>query len=439
MELDRTIELTRLIESRRSEIDAMKRKAEAETRHLDGQEQTKIVSLMNDMETYAGELEIEKRASGIKDRLNKSAQDPNKPAVDSRDELQIKYPGLPVRELRFSNFGEQLVAIRNSADPSQGIDRRLIRATGSSEGVPSDGGFLVQQDFSTELINRVKETSPVISRVRRIPVSGNGLKINAVAETSRSTSIWGGIVVYRKGEAAEKTASKPEFRQMELSLKKIIGLWYTTDELLQDAVALEAIANTGFAEAIDLKIEEEIMNGTGGGQMLGIMNSAALITVLKETGQLADTIQYENIVKMWARLWSRSMPNAVWLISQSVLPQLFTMGIVVGLGGAPVYTPPGGASATPYGSLFGRPVLPIECCQPLGDKGDIVLCDLSQYLMIEKGGVQSASSIHVNFKYDESVYRWVVRNDGQPIWNSALTPKDGSASVSPFVCLEARV
>ena len=100
--------------------------------------------------------------------------------------------------------------------------------------------------------------------------------------------------------------------------------------------------------------------------------------------------------------------------------------------------PAGGLSEKPYATLFGRPVLPLEQCSAIGEVGDIVLADLGQYLMIDKGGVKQAQSIHVRFIYDESVFRFIYRCDGQPIWNKALTPYKGSASVSPFVALAKR-
>jgi HK97 family phage major capsid protein len=104
----------------------------------------------------------------------------------------------------------------------------------------------------------------------------------------------------------------------------------------------------------------------------------------------------------------------------------------------PVYINAGSIAGQPYGTLFGRPVIPVEYCQTLGTKGDVVLADLSQYVMIEKGGVQAAQSIHVRFLNDEQTFRWVVRNDGQPTWNAALTPYKGSNTLSPFVCVAAR-
>ena len=342
---------------------------------------------------------------------------------------------------QFATFGDQLSAIVR-AGLNKGVDERLA-ATGSNETTPSDGGFLVQQDFSTEILKKTFELGALTSRVRKVPLSPgrNGIKINAIDETSRATgSRWGGVQVYRAAEAEQYTASRPKMRQIELDLKKLIGLWYVTDELLADAVAMAAVAQDAFPQEFAFAIENEIYRGTGAGQMQGILNANCLVTVGKEQGQADATIVKENIDKMWSRCWARSRQNAVWFINQSIEPALFGMSLDVGTGGAPVYLPPGGVSAAPYGMLLGRPVIPIEYASVLGTKGDIMLADLSQYVTIDSGGPEMASSIHLRFDYGEQVFRWTMRNDGQPIWNSALTPFQGTSSnsLSPFVTLAAR-
>jgi HK97 family phage major capsid protein len=114
------------------------------------------------------------------------------------------------------------------------------------------------------------------------------------------------------------------------------------------------------------------------------------------------------------------------------------MSMSVGTGGVPVYMPAGGISNAPYGTLFGRPVLAIEQAATIGDLGDILLADMNGYVLAEKGGIASDMSIHVRFEYDESVFRFVLRVDGQPVRASALTPYKGSANLSHFVGLAAR-
>lgn len=394
-----------------------------------------ILDTVEDLQKIVGNLERQDRISRQLDApANQPASRPA-PQTDAHAEN---------RE-RFGSLGQQLAAVMHAGIPGGKVDPRLLRgaaASGLNETVPSDGGFLVQQDFATVLLQDVFQTGILASRCRRIPISGNanGIKINGVDETSRASTRWGGILGYWASEAEEKTKSKPKFRQIELSLKKLIGLCYATDELMMDAAALEGVIRGGFASEFGFLVDDAIINGTGAGQPLGILNSGCLVSVSKETGQKAATILAENVIKMYSRIFAQSRQNAVWLINQNVEPQLFTMSLAVGTGGVPVYMPAGGLSGAPYGSLFGRPVIPIEQAATLGTVGDIIFADLGGYILAEKGGMQSDMSIHVRFIYDEQVFRFVMRLDGQPVRASALTPYKGGASYtqSHFVALETR-
>jgi HK97 family phage major capsid protein len=350
---------------------------------------------------------------------------------------------VPAKPEGFKSLGEQLLAVvRHSRSGGHDADPRLYAVgTGAGEQIPSEGGFLLQYDFAAGLLKRTYEVGNILSRVQKVPISGNsnGLKINTIYETTRATgSRYGGVRAYRLEEAGAAIAFTPKFGRLELNLKKIIGLYYATDELLQDAAALEAVVSQAVPEEIAFKVEDEIIRGTGGGQMLGIMKAACKVAVAKEVGQTAATITSDNIVKMWARLWGRSQQNAIWLVNQDTFPQLYIMGITVGVGGAPIYMPPGGLSGSPYSTLFGRPVLPVEYCETLGTEGDIILADLSQYLIIEKGGLQTASSMHVQFLTDQMVFRFILRNDGLPLWPAPLTPYKGTNTLSPFITLAVR-
>ena len=82
-------------------------------------------------------------------------------------------------------------------------------------------------------------------------------------------------------------------------------------------------------------------------------------------------------------------------------------------------------------------MVPIEQAQTLGTLGDIILADMSQVVRIQKD-MQSAASMHVKFLTDEMTYRFIWRADAQPIWHTALTPFNGTNTLSPFVALAAR-
>lgn len=342
---------------------------------------------------------------------------------------------------KFKSLGEQLLTIARHT-PGGAADPRLIRAPiGAGETDSNSGGFLVQTDFATAILQRVYEMGQISSKVFRLPISGNanGIKMNGVDETSRANgSRWGGVNAFWIGEGDAAAASKPKFRVIELDLKKLACIYYATDELLADASAFSAIANRAFSEEILFKTEDAFVRGGGAGIPLGFLNSPAKITVAAEKGQGAGTIVKENIDKMWARMWGRSRLNAVWFYNQEIEPQLQSLNMAVGTGGVPVYLPPGGLTAAPYATLYGRPMVPVEYAEALGTEGDLFFADFSQYIAADKGGVNAASSIHVRFLTDEMTFRFIYRVDGQPSWHAPLTPYKGTNTLAPFVTLASR-
>lgn len=346
---------------------------------------------------------------------------------------------------QFPNLGEQLKAIHHAAYNPGDMDFRLKAqkavGLGANEGQQSDGGFLIQNTFMAGIKEKMHAESVLASRCdsQTVGANANGLKINVLDETSRATgSRWGGIRGYWVAEAGTLTASQPRFKQMEWNLKKLAALLYVTSELLQDTTALAGRAQTWAAKELSFLRDDAILNGGGAGTPLGILSSTALVSVAKETGQAAATLVYNNIVKMWARMWAPARAKAVWFINQDIESQLYLMDFPVGTGGVPVFLPPGGASTSPYSTLFGRPVIATEFNATLGTVGDIVLADMSEYLLIEKGGVRGDVSIHVQFLTDQEAYRWIMRLDGQPMWQTPLTPFKGTATLSPFVALDSR-
>jgi HK97 family phage major capsid protein len=441
--MDRIQELKHRLEGLWDRAEGLRDTAASERRDPTDSELAEVTGYLDDIDKTKKQLEAEERAEQTRNMLTQISRVPApKPELPTRGNGNGAKSDADESAAKFESFGEMLMAVRNAAMPGARVDPRLISraATGLGETVPADGGFLVNKDLTNELLMRTFETGLLASRVRKIPVSSNsnGVKINAVDETSRATgSRWGGVVAYWIGEADTKTASRPRFRQMELTLKKLIGLCYATDELLEDAAALEAVIRQAFAEEFGFMIDAAILDGTGTGQPLGILRSPALVEVPPASATTAG-ISYADITAMWSRLYAASRPTAVWLTNQAVEPYLYGMTLEIGTGGVPVFLPPGGVSASPYSTLFGRPVLPLEQVPTVNAKGDLMLVDPQQYVMIQKGGVQSATSIHVRFVNDETAFRFVIRVDGQPVWNSPLTPFTGTNTVSPYVVLGPR-
>lgn len=310
-------------------------------------------------------------------------------------------------------------------------ERRLLpfKATGLNEATPSQGGYLLPPQIAAGIHQNMWSVGSVLSRFNPIRVSGNSLTINAVDETSRANgSRMGGVQGYWLAEAAQKSASKPKFRQIDLKLKKVAALCYATDELLADASALESWIGNEVPNELRFNVEAAIINGDGVGKPLGILQSGSLISATRTD---EDEIDAYDIGRMWARRLT-GYNDYVWFVNPAVYPQLLNMTI----GDMPVYAP-SVRPDVPFGSLLGRPVIENEYCPNLGTAGDILLASPSAYALITKGGVEAASSIHIKFDYDETAFRFVYRVDGQPYYNAAITAYDAVNTVSPFVALAA--
>ena len=312
-----------------------------------------------------------------------------------------------------------------------------------NEGDMAQGGYLVPVEFREQLLQTALEASIVKSRATKIPMQTNRIVIPAVVDSDHSTNYFGGIIPARTAEHGSKGVTKPLFAQVALTLHKLTGMVYVTDELLEDSpISIPPLLNAMFGGAIAFEEDDAYLQGTGVNMALGSFNAGnpCLITQAIEAAQPINTILWQNIVNMWSRLHPPSMKNAVWVANNECFPQLASMAMAVGAGGVPVWMPGDGVAGAPFGTLMGRPLFLSEKMQALSTAGDIGLGDFTQYLVAQKagGGLQTATSMHYHFNYDEQTFRFVLRYDGQPWWLSDLTPKRGTATLSPFVILAGR-
>lgn len=344
----------------------------------------------------------------------------------------------------FGHFASEVKIACISKRPTETLEKAYKLAVekaivGASESVGQDGGYLVPPEFSNKIFERVYDDSALLKRCDNYTVVGNTMTFPRTSETSRATgSRWGGVQSYWIGEGGAGTLSKPGFGTLTLKLNKLMTLGAITEEMMSDQSVMPQYMLRTFSDEINFVISDAIFRGTGAGMPLGILNAPCTISVSKEGGQAADTIVTNNIVKMYARMWARSLPNAVWFYNQNVFPQLATLTLGIGTAGVTTWMPPGGLSGKPYSTILGLPAVPIEQASSLGDVGDLSLVDLSQMVVITKGGPNSAQSMHFYFDTEQTAFRTSFRIDAQPWWPAALTPYKGSETQSPFVTLAER-
>lgn len=340
------------------------------------------------------------------------------------------------------NFGEFALGVRAAALSGQ-ADQRLIRGaaatTFGNEGVGAEGGFIVPPDFRSEIMSKVFGEASLVALTDRVSSSSNQITIPIDMTTPWQAN--GGIQAYWTGEAAAITQSRPAFENVTVRAHKLAVLVPVTEELAEDAPALDAYLRRKVPEKMDFAITNAIVRGDGVGKPLGFVSGPAVATVAAEAGQTADTIVAANVAKMFSAMPAASRRTAVWLIHPDAEHQLPLMTI----GQQPIFVPPGGLSATPYGLLMGRPVIPHQVCESIGDLGDIMFIDPQQYLTLTRtgggrdaNGVKSDVSMHLWFDQDLLAYKTTIRIGGQPWWSVNTASRAGSFQQSPFVLLAAR-
>lgn len=397
-------------------------------------------------ETNAADIKAEER---VRD-LERNYQ-PARPAADAdgqaaaaaaaRAGVQVKERFEDDPKRGFKNHTDQLSAIMKAGQTGI-VDNRLkpLAAAGSDEQsghTDPYGGFLLAPAFAPGILSVPAEIDPTAGRVTALPMQNSRIIINARVDKNHTSSVSGGLTVARVPAAKAATTSRQEFEQVELVAHDLVGAAFATSRILKESPAsFMALMQAGFGDEFAAKKLDERLNGSGAGEFQGVINADCTIVVSKEQAQTADTILFENVNKMAARCWRYG--SSIWLVNHDALPQVTTLYMPIGTGGerVPIYAP--GNEDAPFGTLLGRPIFPTEFCRTVGDKGDIVLGNWSQYLEGNFGGVEEARSIHVRFLEREECFLFVEMNDAKPWWRSALTPKYSTTTLSPFVVLQAR-
>lgn len=457
-------ELQGRLETLKADNDAILAKAQAEKRDLSTEESSQfdrnqeafditvanIQRLQKDADQQAiltkGTGRVTKPAAPAAEpeSLTDSNPAPRKPSIVPVDNPVFAKTG------GFRSLGDMAYFVRRAALEGGSTDPRLERlaaaSTYGSESSGADGGFAVPTEFRTAIMSTVLGEGSLASFCDQVTTSGNTFSCPVDETSPWQTS--GGILANWEGEAQAGGQSKPSLQDRTVKVNKLKCLVPMTDELLEDASGMDSYLRRKAPEKIGFKLNLAILQGTGAGMPLGVLNSPALVTVAKNNPQTADTLTGKNIIEMYSRLYAPSRQNAVWVINPDIEPMLYKLSIAgtdnegnsaTGWG-AMVYLPPNGLSTSPYGTLMGRPVIPSQACETLGDLGDIFFVDFKQYLLLLKSGTNPRveTSMHLWFDQDLTAFKFILRVGGMPWWSTTLAARDGSATYSPYVTLEAR-
>jgi len=342
-----------------------------------------------------------------------------------------------IEEIGFTNLGDFAKEIWHKNTTANRLPEihKVMNAFSSTEG--STGGLLIPESFDSEIRRLSLEASIVRQRATVISMSTPTQLFPYVDWTTNVGSTFGGWTVSRVQEGGAITPSQARFGRARLSVTKQVAGAEVPNEMFADVGALDSFIGQTLPQAMAFAEDIDFLVGDGAGGPLGALHSAntALITVTKETNQVASTVVVENILKMYARMLPSSKMRAVWLVNPTTFVQLQTLSIAVGTGGAPIALV--NIASSPVPTMLGRPVIETEKVPALGSANDISFIDFSYYLIGDRPGSGLESSPHSQFMNDITEMKLTARNDGRPWIPSAFTPTNGD-TLSPFVALGAR-
>jgi HK97 family phage major capsid protein len=356
----------------------------------------------------------------------------------------------PGRELngKFDDLWDYLEVIsQKSIAQNKDVERRTLIENAMSSVDPASGGFLIPEEFRATLMQVALASAVVRPRATVIPMTTLRISMPIVDVTSNQTSVFGGIIGYWTEEGAALTQTQPQFGRVSLEAKKLTAYTAIPNELRRDsAISVDTLLNTMMPQGVSWFEDIAFMFGSGSGEPIGVFTAgnSALVSVAARAGQgtvsgAGADIIWENIIDMYSRMLPTSLGSAVWVVSPAALPQLFTLALNVGTGGAalgPVVSTMG--TGAPVLTLLGAPIIVNEKVGNLGTAGDLNFVDFGQYLIGDRMQMEAEQSTDYLFGNDMTAYRFIERVDGRPWMQSAITPRNGGPTLSPYIQLAAR-
>lgn len=178
------------------------------------------------------------------------------------------------------------------------------------EGVDSDGGYLVPEEYDDRLIKSLEEDN-IFRGLATIITTNGERKINIAA--TKPAAAW-----IDEGEAL--SFGDATFDQILLDAHKLHVAIKVTEELLYDnAYKLEDYILNQFSKALANAEEDAFLNGSGVGQPLGIFAETG-------GGQIAETLtaalKADDILTLIGKLKRPYRKNAAFIMHDSIVNQI---------------------------------------------------------------------------------------------------------------------
>lgn len=323
-------------------------------------------------------------------------------------------------------------------------------ANAMSERVPSQGGFLVPENLRSQVLAYMT-TAVMRPEAMVLPMSSLRLPIPTLDNPTQQSGAQalGGLTFSIVGEGAQIPATTPALGHTVLEARKFAAYMKSTpNELVDDAAGAFGDFLTRVIAMGHAWYEDDLFigGGTGVGQPQALLNAPCAVGVDRVT---ANTVTLPDVVAMVKALHPAAKQAALtpgvthvkWLLSSSAMDQLLELYLTVGT--APTsaavalsdwFSLGDGDKVGP--SILGIPAAVTDHQPALGSTGDVILADLSQYLIGDRLEMTiERAAKGAGFATGTSDFRVRSRVDGR-YWIQSPNTTEAGQTVSPVVVLD---
>ncbi len=336
-------------------------------------------------------------------------------AIQQRvDDLERLVSGAPARVSGYAVGGDTDSRVRDErAVKAWNVyvrtgDRSALKAA-LQEGTPSEGGYIVPQVHSAELVAALKDASVLRQAGARVIRVGRASSFKVPTMTQSGAA----VLTSEEGSFSEK---EPTFGEVTFTPWKYTKLVKVSDELLEDASVdvMSHVLMPDFAQAFAAAENSDFTTGSGASRPEGVVTGATVSDIATGVAPTAD-----NIIDLYHTLPHMYRQNAVWLMSDTLVKSVRKLK-ESGSDGQYLWQP--GLQAGQPSLLMGRPVYTLNTMSSTigADEKVIVFGDLSYFWIVDFG---QESMVRLNELYAETGqvgFRMYRRFDSHVVLSEAI-------------------
>lgn len=380
----------------------------------------KVNGLYGEFDAFKAQLDLAKRAADAKSYMTDPAQPPSIDPAQWRKsgegegdtdvdpaawrEFEIKnvrldnFYGTPIVESKTVRFHVPLAVQKKGYDGA--FEAYLRKGLGEmgpndkktlSEGTDSAGGFLVPEDYQTELIKKVATNATIRSRARvgtTMRDVAKWPKLNYTTDDKYTSGVrmtWTGEV---PSSSTVHRVTDPQFGLYSIPIHTAMASMPITNDLIEDsAFDIIGISSDLMAESFTLGENDAFINGSGLARPMGILTQVDGDGPASIASGTAATLTADGLISLIYGLPAQYESNAVTIFSKATEKVIRQLKATDNTYLWPVWSQGGNFAPAPR-ELLGFPTLRDEFMPAIAANAYPILHgDLRGYLILDRVGI----------------------------------------------------